>query len=200
MKEYVLISLGEMLSNGMKEDNIQEVFKKFSCQREADLENFLVRKAITYEKADFGKTYLFIDREKLENNEVEVMAYFTISQSTLDISHLSKKQRRKAIGEYPGRDSLSSIPTYLIGQLGRCDSYSNEDINGERILDECYSTISVAAQIVGGKFIILECREQMFSKFYEGKGFRKLYEDLNENGLYTLYKKVNFKEYQSRFL
>ena len=199
MKDYILISLGEMLSHNYSEAKIQDVFKKFSCQRESDLEDFLIHKAIAYEKADFGKTYLFIDQEKLENNELEIMAYFTISQSTLDISELSQKQRRKAIGSYPGRDNRTSLPTYLIGQLGRSDSYTSEDLNGDMILDECYSTISVAAQIVGGNFIMLECREQMFSKFYEKRNFKKLYKDLDDNGLYTLFKKINFKEYRNRF-
>lgn len=60
MKEYVVISLGEMLSNGFKEEKIEEVFKKFSCQRETDLEDFLIHKAIAYEKASYGKTFLFI--------------------------------------------------------------------------------------------------------------------------------------------
>lgn len=199
MKEYILISLGEMLSHNLSEEKIHEAFKKFSCQREADLEDFLIHKAIAYEKADFGKTYLFVDEEKLNNNELVIMAYFTISQSTLDISELSQKQRRKAIGLYPGRDNRTSLPTYLIGQLGRCDLYTSEDLSGEQILDECYSTISAAAQIVGGNFIMLECREQMFSKFYEKKEFKKLYKDLDENGLYTLFKKVNFKDYRNRF-
>ena len=35
----------------------------------------------------------------------------------------------------------------------------------------------------------------MYEKFYEGQGFKKLYDDVNEEGLYTLYKKINFEEY-----
>lgn len=33
---------------------------------ETDLEDFLVRKAIPYERTNYGKTYLVIDSEKLE--------------------------------------------------------------------------------------------------------------------------------------
>lgn len=199
MKEYILVALGELLSKGIDENNIQEMLKKFSCQREVDLEDFLLHKAIAYEKANFGKTFLFIDKEKMDEGELCIMAYFTTAQSTLDISKLSSSQRRKVLGEYPGRDALSSIPAFLIGQLGRNDAYTSDDISGEQILNECYSSLSIASQIVGGKFIVLECREKMYSKFYQNKGFRRLYSELNENGLYTLLKKVNFTEYWSRY-
>lgn len=88
----------------------------------------------------------------------------------------------------------------MIGQLGRCDIYSSEDLAGRQILKECYSIISSAARIIGGKFIVLECREQMFSKFYQKEGFSKLYKELNEEGLYTLIRKVDFSEYWNRWL
>lgn len=102
------------------------------------------------------------------------------------------------LGAYPGRDNLTSIPAYLIGQLGRCDSYSSVQLPGKDILDECYNAISTAARIVGGNLIVLECRENMFSNFYEGQGFVKLYDALSEEGLFTLYKKVDFKDYWNK--
>ena len=40
-----------------------------------------------------------------------------------------------------------------------------------------------------GNLIVLECREHMYDKFYEGQGFKKLYDELNDESLYTLYKK-----------
>jgi len=35
----------------------------------------------------------------------------------------------------------------------------------------------------------------MFSKFYEKQDFKKLYDKVDEEGLYTLYKKIDFSEY-----
>ena len=35
----------------------------------------------------------------------------------------------------------------------------------------------------------------MYDKFYEGQGFKKLYDELNDENLYTLYKKIDFTEY-----
>lgn len=199
MKAYTVIPLGALLSDEFDVSKIEKSFKKFSCQREVDLEDFLMRKAIPYEKTNFGKTYLLIDLDELEKENFSVMAYYTIAQKAIDISELSAKRKRKMLGDYPGRDSLKAIPAYLIGQLGRNDAYTSDEISGEQILNECYNSISVAAQVVGGNLVILECREPMFERVYENKGFRKLYDDLNEENLYTLYKKVDFNEYWNRF-
>ena len=92
MKEYKVIPLGEILGKEYDEQKIENAFKKFSCQREIDLENFLIHKAVPYEKTNYGKTYLVIDLEKLLQDQFIVIAYFTIAQKSLDISNLKKKK------------------------------------------------------------------------------------------------------------
>ena len=192
---YRVIPFGEILSREYNQDKLNTAFKKFSCQREADLENFLQERAILNEKTNFGKTYLILDSAELENKNFVIAAYFTIAQKSVDISEVPAKKRRKMLGAYPGRDKLKSIPAYLIGQLGRCDSYSSQQLPGDVILSECYHAISLASRIVGGNLVVLECREGMFSKVYEKLGFKKLYTSLNEENLHTLYKKIDFDDY-----
>lgn len=65
-------------------------------------------------------------------------------------------------------------------------------------MNECYHAISIAARVVGGRLLILECREGMFEKFYEKHGFKKLYDELSEDKLYTLYKQIDFNEYWTK--
>ena len=200
MINYKVILLGEILNKEYDEHLIEEAFKKFSCSRETDLENFLMKKSITYEKTNYGKTHLIIDDDKLKSDgELVVAAYFTIAQKAVDISFISKNKKRKMLGDYPGRDSLNFVPSYLIGQLGRCDEYDGLDLPGQQILNECYHAISVATKVVGGNLVVLECRECMFEKFYEKHGFKKLYDELNDEHLYTLYQKIDFSEYWNRF-
>ena len=192
---YKVIPLGELLGKEYNQDKLNTAFKRFSCQREADLENFLQEKAILYENTNLGKTYLILDSTELENKNFVIAGYFTIAQKSVDISEISAKKRRKMLGSYPGRDKLKSVPAYLIGQLGRCDSYSSLQLPGDTTLNECYNVISLASMIVGGNLIVLECRDGMFSKVYERLGFKKLYDSLNDEKLDTLYKKVDFEDY-----
>lgn len=195
MRNYKVLPLGEILSDEYNQDSIQSAFKKFSCHREHDIEDFLIRKAIPYEKTNYGKTYIFIDEDELNNGNLIVLAYFTIAVKSLEIKELSQKKKRKLLGAYPGRDGLNSVPAFLIGQLGRNDICEKDSLDGQHVLDECYYAISLASKVVGGNLIMLECRECMYEKFYAKQGFKKLYDELNEDGLYTLYKKIDFTEY-----
>lgn len=191
MARYKVIALGEILGKYKEERIVNQTLKSFVCQRETDLEFFLVNKAIPYEKTNFGKTFLIIDEKKLiEDDELVIMAYFTLAQKAVDISHMPKKRKRKLLGEYPGRDTVSFIPVYLIGQLGRSDVYSSEDLSGSQILAECYEVINKVVKVIGGNLVMLECREHMYENFYEKQGYAKFYDELNSDGLYTLYKKI----------
>lgn len=51
MIEYIVVSLGDVLSTGVDRSQVEDAFKKFSCQHEVDLENFLVNKSILYENS-----------------------------------------------------------------------------------------------------------------------------------------------------
>ena len=195
MIDYVVVPLGDILSIEVDEKKLENTFKEFSCQQEVDLENFLLKRAIPYEKTAYGKTYLLLDKALLEDGEMSIVAYYSIALKSIDITNLSKKKRKKVIGAQPGHDTMTSMAAYLIGELGRNDKYSHEDIDGMTILNECYHSISLAARIVGGKIVLLECREHMYEKFYKNQQFLKLHDELNEENLYTLYKKLDFGQY-----
>ena len=70
MKDYIVVPLGEIINKEYNTSKIEDSFKKFSCHREEDLENFLVNKAITYEKSDIGKTYLCLDAAELKEKAI----------------------------------------------------------------------------------------------------------------------------------
>ena len=139
--------MGDVLSTGVDRSQVEDAFKKFSCQHEVDLENFLINKSILYENSQYGKTFLLVDKVLLQQGEFQIVAYYTIAMKSLDINQLSKKKRRKVLGGQPGRDQMNSMSAYLIGQLGRNDAYSHEDMDGVTILNECYHSISTAARV-----------------------------------------------------
>ena len=194
MINYIILPLGELLANYDRE-KIEAALSLFRCAREHDLETFLAQKAIHYEEKSFGRTYLCLDQNALEQGTFKIMAYFTVSHTAVQINELKSNKRKKVMGEYPGRDNLDFVPAFLIGQLGRSDEYSKDDLSGDVLLKECYHIFSVVYHAIGGKLLILECREWMFSKFYEKHGFKKLYDELDQDGLYTLYQKIDFDEY-----
>ncbi|MBC1423914.1 hypothetical protein [Listeria seeligeri] len=195
MLDYILVSLSDLLDS-FKENEIEEKIKSsFSCRREKDLESFLHEKAILYERSSLGRTFLFLDKVKLLEGVFSVIGFFTTAQTSYDISVLSKKRKRKVLGSaVPGRDSLKSFPAFLIGQIGRNDLYTSEDLNGKTMLNECFLQLKQVSKIIGGEHVILECREYMFKNFYEAQGFQKFVEEPTPEGLLTLYNRIKFNE------
>ena len=194
MREYIIFSLVDLIKGGYTEKDLSPFFNDFTCEREKDLEIFLRNKAITYDNSNLGKTSLIIDKDSFDQGKLDVMAFFTIGQTSVDIGALSNNKKKKLLGSVPGRDKLLSYQAYLIGQLGRSDMYTTDDISGETILNECYAEIRKVQRIVGGRLLLLECREHMFELFYQKKGFEKLTDFPDEQGLYTLYRRIKFDD------
>ncbi|WP_034445619.1 hypothetical protein [Butyrivibrio sp. AE2032] len=195
MRNHIVLSLGEILKSGeYNEEKILSSFSRFRCPQEHDLEDFLVKNAISYELRNIGKTYLFINKASLDDGEFVVDAYVTLATKAIDISEMSGKGRRKMLGNYPGRDELKTISAFLIGQLGRADYCDKKELTGEDLLNMCYSIFKQASSLIGGAVVVLECREHMYEKFYEKHGFKKIRDSLNSDNLYELYKKVNFDD------
>lgn len=189
MIDYSVIALRELLCDDeIDDEKIAKSLKKFSCSKEKDLENFLVKSAVEYEKKENGKTFFVIDNEKIKNGEFEIVAFFTTGLSSVDISNLSRSQKKKLLGSVPGRDNLNSYPAYLIGQLGQSDNYCTDDICGEVLLNECVSRIKTAQRVAGGKLVVLECREKL-RQFYKKQGFKELMVEKNGD-LTTCYKRI----------
>ena len=46
------------------------------------------------------------------------------------VSYQKNKRKRNFLVQVPGRDKLLSYQAYLIGQLGRSDKYTTDDICG----------------------------------------------------------------------
>ncbi|GBG95179.1 hypothetical protein LFYK43_16380 [Ligilactobacillus salitolerans] len=193
MVKYKVFSLAEILDLFKEqEEKLNDYFKEFSCPKEKELEDFLVNSAIHYEKIEYGKTFLILNAQKIQNGVIDIIAFFTIGQKSIDISKMSQKKKRKVIGSsIPGRDRLKSISGFLIGELGRNSNYTHDDLPGSIILQECYKQIEKARMIIGGNLIVLECRRKMFKKFYEEQSFHRISEDASDDGLIMLYRKVS---------
>lgn len=197
MTDYIVVPLNDGIEQFGK-DLIVEAFKKFSCSDDTDLENFLLDRAIKYEESNKGKTFLFLDKYRLEiNQELIIMAYYTLAITAINLSNFPDKKKKRIVGDFPNRTKRDSFPAFLIGQLGRCDKYSHTDLSGETMLNEAYCSLAKASTILGGKLVILECREHMYDKVYCKHGFLKLSDDLNGESLYMLYKRVDFASYLS---
>ena len=161
---------------------MREVLSLFFCSKNSDVETFLRDKAITFEKASRARTYLILDEEALTDGKIDIIAYFTVSMKALNLREGISKNVRKHLDGL-GNKQGSTFVVYLIGQLGKNDNYRSE-IDGKELIAMAIATIKEAYDVVGGRYILVECEPVPgLKKLYEDNDFTFLQESLENDSL-----------------
>jgi len=161
---------------------VREVLSLFFCPKNSDVETFLRDKAITFEKASRARTYLILDEEALTDGKIDIIAYFTVSMKALNLREGISKNVRKHLDGL-GNKQGSTFVVYLIGQLGKNDNYRSE-IDGKELIAMAIATIKEAYDVVGGRYILVECEPVPgLKKLYEDNDFTFLQESLENDSL-----------------
>ncbi|MGD1823459.1 MAG: hypothetical protein ACPKM0_11955 [Pleomorphochaeta sp.] len=84
-----------------------------------------------------------------------------------------------------GGSSTNEIPGYLIGQLGRNENFSTDDISGQEILHIAIDKITEIQKQIGGRFILVDCITKLLD-FYNSFDFIKIGKKNNLNILVKL--------------
>jgi hypothetical protein len=199
-----IISLTDILRSGREEEDIKELLFSFSSLKiqhnpgADDVEHFLHRKAIQFEKMDLSRTYLVMSTFQ---KKPFIAGYFSISNRPLIIprkyfQRLPTTVRKRLMGVgHKTQQSSYEIKGFLLGQLGR--NYSDtakkaKCIAGNELLQLAYAKVQEAHRIVGGRIIYLECEDhEKIKEFYFHNGFRELEEYRSENDLCLMVKKID---------
>lgn len=72
-------------------------------------------------------------------------------------------------------EQIEDFPCYLIGQLSRNSNVSHDSLSGKELLAFAQDVISTAVEAVGGRFMMIECRNsQKLVDFYSANGFKEI--------------------------
>jgi hypothetical protein len=121
--------------------------EEFCCTKDPDVEIFLKRNAIRYEREGYGRTYLYMD---VESNRAKIAAYFTLAITATSFQEVSKSRKRKVLHSKPGRDSQDYFGGLLVGQLARCDGFASANISGQEMLADAEKIIELGRRYLGG--------------------------------------------------
>lgn len=162
------------------EDKATRLLSSFSCSEDFDIEDFLHNKAIEFEKLSKARTYLVFNQEQLKRKQspLIICGYITIALKVLSVpSNLSNRKRKEIDGfsaKHHGKQ-IDDFPCYLIGQLARNSDVSSDIISGKELIDFACDIIASAAESVGGRYIMIECRdEEKLIRFYENNFFSEI--------------------------
>ncbi|WP_436860537.1 hypothetical protein [Staphylococcus caeli] len=193
-----VIALADLLENEKYDEsvvqNILDTFKsiRFTGSQEAhDVEDFLKRNAILFNKTGVASTHLIFSEYK---NKPILVAYFTIANKDLYISKrnmakLSKGLQRKIKqrAQFLEESSVYKLNSFLIGQLGKNyddNALKASTINGFDILNSAFENALLAQKIAGGSFIWIEYEDtEKLRHIYETYGFSEIPDYVSPNNL-----------------
>lgn len=173
MLGYEIINLLDLL-NELGEQELKENLKNFLCPYNADVEDFIQNKAITFAKQNLASVWIVLTSYK---NELVPVGYFalTLKSTHIDLKRVGSNLRRRLskfatfnqeLGKY-----ILSAP--LIGQLGKNYAYKfNALITGDELLNIACEKVKEGQRIFGGKAVYLECENiPALIEFYRRNGF-----------------------------
>lgn len=158
----------------VREDEAKKALSSFSVKRNPDVENFIRKNAVAYEKSNNARTYLVM------TEDIDILGYFSLALSVVNIpSRISKAMMKKIRGF--GRYSADSVPCYLLGQLAREDNASHDDLMIRDFIDFAIEYVMAAKQYVGGRFLLIDCVDDLVD-LYERHDFIRINKtgDLNQ--------------------
>lgn len=173
MDGYVKISLSKLLAN-VGESETENILSDFSCTLNPDIEYFLRKKAIEFEKQRISATHLIFTSFK---SHPVLIGYYALATKAFNVTKASVSNNlSKRINKFATYDNeLKSyiLPAPLLAQIGKnfTNNY-NSLITGDELLSIAVNDVKIIQQIVGGKVLYLECEDKTrLIEFYSRNGF-----------------------------
>lgn len=139
---------------------------------------FLREKAVPFEKIHKARTYLVVDEDALNENDLKILGYFSLALQSLNLSDEISVRKRSLLDGLSGKrrgEKITSFPCFLIGQLARNSCVDKVDVPGEYFLNQALQYIALAQDAVSGRIVLVECKpEQRLIRFYTGHDFDEL--------------------------
>ena len=153
-----------------REDNdlLTQILSSFSCEKDEDIEYFLHKRAVEFEKLDKARTYLICDEEQINTegfclDQLIIYGYIALALTVLSIPEKTSTNTRKKLDGLSGKihgARIKDFLCYLIGQLSRNSSVGKECLAGEELLQFAYDNIVTSVEAVGGRYMMIECRDE----------------------------------------
>ena len=165
-------------------EELDRMLAGFFCSLDRNVESFLKKNALLYERKGFGRSYLYITDEPIPR----IAAFFSVAITSTDFEKVSKTRKKKILSfDKPGVSAKDHFGGLLIGQLGRADGFGSADINGQEMIEAAEEIIESGRFFVGGRIIYLDCSKDLIP-FYQKNGYELVIDEPFSNAYYKMFK------------
>lgn len=190
---YKVVSLTNLIE-ALDKEELEKIILSFKSNsaNPNDIEIFLHKKAIQFERAAIASTYLVFERETNI-----LVGFFSLANKPLTMSKrnfdaLSNNQQNKLKQHGRAIGQKFQINSYLIGQLGK--NFSEEASNlitGGDLLTLAFDKVEEASNIIRAKYVWLECENHpKLINFYSSFGFKTITPHASKDGLVVMILKI----------
>jgi len=142
---------------------IKNVFNKFKCKKDEDVEKFLNTYSIDYQNKGVARTFIIID----DKNPTDIAAFFSIG---VNVYKFNKKLKiddaYQGINLYEG----DYRPIYKLFMIGKNDNYKSIINMKEIYKKHILNYFKYAYKFIGINFIYLDCVPKL-RHYYEQLGY-----------------------------
>lgn len=177
----MLVPLKALIDELEEDKELNPLLSSFSCSRDEDIESFLHKRAVEFERLSKSRTYLIFDSEEMMTrkiSEITVYGYISLALKILTVPPSVSNHIRKELDGFSSKihgEQISDFPCYLIGQLARNSNAQRNSISGRQLLEFACDVISTSVEAVGGRYIMIECRdEEKLISFYQSNDFDRI--------------------------
>jgi GNAT superfamily N-acetyltransferase len=128
-------------------------------------DNFLKITASRFVRNEDGRLYVAVERGK-----AEVMGYYAVAPHAIDTAALDEGDRKRLPGGY------DRIAAFILSMLAVDERVQGRGL-GSLLLADMFLRCLAAADLVGGRFIVLDADDERAKVLYSRMGFRALPSD-----------------------
>lgn len=173
-------SLRNALDN-LAEDELYNILKTFKCERDNDIENFLMDFSVDYENKNVCRTFFVMD----EQFPGVVLGYFSIG---LNVLHF--EEGLDVEDAYDGINLCEDgyRPIYKLFMIGKNDKCPVHLKMASVFNDTVLSFCKEAQELIGGDLLYIDCVPEL-KQYYENLEF-VYYDELADKGLIRMIRNI----------
>lgn len=167
--------------NYISRETLNDIFASFKCEKDEDIEKFLLDHAIDYEQKNICRTFFVMDTDK----PGEILGYFSMG---MNVMHFDEKIVVKDAYQGINLHENGYRPIYKLFMIGKNSNYKNAVKMANIFNDKLLGYLRIVQEYIGGDLMYIDCEPQL-KKYYSGLGFT-YYDTLEEYNLIRMIRKI----------
>lgn len=163
----------------------------FTCGA-SDLDEFLYKDSMAYEKDLMGKTYCWLMNE----DNAKIVGYVTLANAGIQTTHLQNNSKRHLHKNIAYNKQGRTYPAVLIGRIAVAKDYQGRDYRlGTQMMDFIKKWFMAYDNKTGCRFVLVDAVNAPNTlAYYERNGFKPLFRrEEDEKDFYNVDKKEDLK-------